>query len=219
MAKQKYSITSINHLDYKHLRQICALVSIPEYNVRKGDFGGYIASYDCLSQDDECWVDKEACVFEGSQVKDSAYISGHAEIRDFCIIQQNAMVLDYAIVAGYSHLCDFALVKDSAFVYDSFVSNFSRITKNAKVLDRAVVKGFSSVTDNAIIKGDILIHGHSIVNSSCLIKHKHDIVQHKSFTMFYDIYGELVLNKHFEEETLDQTEVESAKNSLNKPTS
>ena len=48
--------------------------------VRVGDLGGYVQSEDNLSQDGDCWVRGNACVYENARVSGDAHVIGCAEV-------------------------------------------------------------------------------------------------------------------------------------------
>ena len=81
------------------LYRIQALQDIPGV-VKKGEFGGYIASEENLSHEGECWVGNEALVFGDAQVY------GNAQIRDNAWIFGDAKVYDNARVYGYARVYD-----------------------------------------------------------------------------------------------------------------
>jgi len=61
-------------------KRIKAIRDIPKYNVKSGDFGGYIASESNLSQEDDAWVSGNAMVSGNARVSDDALISGNAKV-------------------------------------------------------------------------------------------------------------------------------------------
>ena len=58
------------------LRRIRALRDIPQWDVKAGDFGGWVEAERNLSQDCDAWVYRDA------RVSDNAQVSGSAQAAD-----------------------------------------------------------------------------------------------------------------------------------------
>ena len=73
---QKYEIiTDQNDENYGHIR---ALMDFGD--VKKGDIGGKIDSYDNLSQYGDCWIYDNAKVFDDAKVYDNAKVRANAKV-------------------------------------------------------------------------------------------------------------------------------------------
>ena len=79
---QKYEI--IDDQNDEHYGHIKALTDFGD--VKKGDIGGKIDSYDNLSQEGDCWV------HTGAQVRGDAKVSGNARVYDHAKVYDNARV-------------------------------------------------------------------------------------------------------------------------------
>ncbi|MGE3336009.1 MAG: hypothetical protein AB7I36_20405 [Rhodospirillaceae bacterium] len=68
------------------LYRIRALVDIPRFDVKKGDLGGFVQSEENLSHEGDCWVDRDAKVYEQAVVRDSAWIFSHAHLLGTAVL-------------------------------------------------------------------------------------------------------------------------------------
>jgi carbonic anhydrase/acetyltransferase-like protein (isoleucine patch superfamily) len=115
---KKYELIEHNNPSIpKHLKQIKALVDIPEKAVKKGDLGGCIEREESLSHEGNAWVSGNALVFENAQVSGNALVSGNARVSG------NALVFGDAFVYGNAQVSGNARVHGNARVYgDAWVS-------------------------------------------------------------------------------------------------
>ncbi len=135
--KLKYEITDIQHLVNPKLFRIRALRDIIQFNVNAGDLGGYIEHEVNLSQDGDCWIGDDACVY------------GNARVSDNAQVYENARVLDNAQIFGYARVFG-----DAGILSDAWVSG------NAKVFEHAWVSG------NILLDKNITLSGECHINSN-----------------------------------------------------
>ena len=137
--KYKYSIrmsetkTVFGHTLHRivALRRVGGFFGVP---VNPGDDGGWIENESCLSQDGECWVADEACVF------------GNAKVLDDARIMDRAMVYGRAFVYGQSLVMDDARVYDSARISGIWdtrhimaVDGYSRVHGCSEIINCTIV--------------------------------------------------------------------------------
>ena len=70
----KYEITDIQHQDNPNVFRIRALRDIPKFGIKAGNLGGYIEHEGNLSQEGDCWIGDEACVYSNTRIYDTAHI-------------------------------------------------------------------------------------------------------------------------------------------------
>lgn len=126
---QKYELANEPILFMGHtLYRIKALKSIPSKNVKKGDLGGWVESYNNLDQKGDCWVADDAYVYSNAEVSGNAKVYGNANVYG------NAKVFDNAEVCGNAWVYDNAQVYDKAKVYgDAEVCGNAKVYGSAKV--------------------------------------------------------------------------------------
>lgn len=141
---KKYELTK-NTTKYMGvtLYQIRALTSFGD--VREGDLGGFIESYDNLENDvargsawlyDDSVAYGSSCVKENAKMHDKSMIAGNAVIKgnaealdkafitDTSVVEDSAWIVNKATVEGYSHIKDSAIIAANASVSDSVVSDY-----------------------------------------------------------------------------------------------
>lgn len=180
--KRKYELTK-NTTKYMGvtLYQIRALTSFGD--IREGDLGGFVESYDNLENDLEkgtAWIDKESMVFnkavvkdyakvESSNIFDNAVVDSYAKIKD-CEISGNAVITDYADVENCGVYGD-AIIKDYATIYRIYAY------ENAKIEGYATVKGAHNfeVKGNTVIKDYVYIVASGIAQDT-IISGKRNVI-------------------------------------------
>lgn len=94
----KYELTdTTKEVDGHILHQNKALKDFS--NVMEGELGGWIESYQNLSQSGNAWVYDDAEVFENAKVYDNAKVYGNDRIYG------DACIFDFANVCGHAHVC------------------------------------------------------------------------------------------------------------------
>ena len=130
----KYQMTSETKTINGHkLHRIRALKDIPDCDVHRGDYGGYIESADNLDQNGDCWVAQQACVWENARVYENGYVGNHAMIFNNAQIYGDAEVFQKAKVYGNAKVYGRAAVCGDAEVFgmanvDYFIQ-MGKITK------------------------------------------------------------------------------------------
>ena len=86
MDNKKYEITDIEHDTIKGLFRIRRL----------SDWllGGFVSGYHNLSQDGECFIYDDACVYNKAEVSDDATVEGNAKVTGYATVE------GYATISG-----------------------------------------------------------------------------------------------------------------------
>lgn len=84
-----------------------------DYFVKRGSKGGLVDSPDNLSQDDSCWITKDACVYG------NAHIEGDALITDRAIVCADAIVRGKSIISDDCQVCGKSIVDGGSVVAGS----------------------------------------------------------------------------------------------------
>ena len=72
------------------LTRIRALIDIPKYKVFKGELGGYIEKESNLSHEGDCWIGRDAQVYDNAKVFGNAEVSGNTEVSGNAILCNNS---------------------------------------------------------------------------------------------------------------------------------
>lgn len=148
MTKHKYALTDdLIKVEGKTLHRIEALKDFAD--VKTGDLGGFVESYDNLSQEGDCWVYDEA------KVMDHASIQHNAKVRNYATVQGHAKIWDSAIVQ------DHAMVMDRAFLFHEAVAmNYARVYGGAEVFSEAVLSEYAQASHNACVTTNVSGKAH-----------------------------------------------------------
>lgn len=146
---KKYKLVKAEHnyrtTDGKVLKRLVALKDFGD--VKAGDFGGLVQSSKNLSQEGNCWIYKDAKVFQGATVKGNALvmgtteifgnaeIEGNAEIIGNPRIYGNAVVMGNAVIAGYCQVFNRALIAGSAVLNDGTFAKGNTIVSSGYFSD------------------------------------------------------------------------------------
>ena len=131
-------------------------------DVKVGDIGGWVCSYNNLSQEGDCWIYDEAKCLDDARVYDNAVMCGNAvmfgnakmfdnaKMSDSSIICDNAemcgnsKMYDTSTMCGSSTMCDNAEMFDDTEMCDN-----AMMFNNSKMFDNAKMCGSSKMFDNA----------------------------------------------------------------------
>lgn len=148
-------------------------------NISAGDLGGYIQSYENLSQEGDCWVYHNAKVFNkakvtnNSKVVDNASIYNMATIGDNSIVGGNAQVFQRAVVYQDAVIDGYASIYGQANVFGSIkVSGFVKIHEDAWAYGDFTIDGTANITRKTTLRPIVLsgmTYGVTIMDDSISI--------------------------------------------------
>lgn len=145
---KKYEMTAAAMLCSGYvLHRICAakdFTTVDGRVIRQGDIGGWIQTETNLSQDDNCWIADNACVYGQASVKEDALVCQNAKVYNFAAIRENA------IVCGKSRVYDNAVICGCAKVGDNAV-----VCKTAMVGGKANIQGNSFIYKDEYVSYDV----------------------------------------------------------------
>lgn len=153
---KKYEIVSDDYITVSNRRlyRIKALKSFSD--IKEGDLGGYVESYNNLSQYCECWLyDKakaygNAKVFDYARIKDYAEVFGNATVSEDAIVYENAKVFDSADVRGSARVHGNSMVSGGATVSGkASVHGHTSIYEYAEIFGKAEASGRAILCGNA----------------------------------------------------------------------
>lgn len=126
--------------------------------VQKGKKGGFVESEENLSQEDDCWIDGDAMVFDDTRV------SGHADVSQ------------YAIVCGCSEIANNALVYGHAFIKDCYLTDYAAVGDNVIITNGVSIGGSSAIGGNVEIINSIKVQNGTYLRGKSKISHQDDFI-------------------------------------------
>lgn len=134
------------------------IVAVRDFkNVKAGDLGGLIQSYDNLSHDGDCWVYKNGKVYDQAQVFEDAYVGdfdtswygsavfGNAKLFGKATVNRNSRIFDNAQISGNVQVHSDSRVFNNAILTDDVIVCRSDVQRNAKLSGKISVREHSTI--------------------------------------------------------------------------
>lgn len=142
--------------------------------VSKGDLGGYIEKEENLSQNDNCWIYDESCVYDNAMISGNGKVFGYANIYDNAIICGNALVYGNAIISGNVIIYGHAKVSGNAEVY-----GHAEVSGNVEVYGHAIIYGYAKVYGYTEVYNYAKVYGYTEIDGNIVLRNN-DIIDNKN---------------------------------------
>lgn len=156
--------------DESGLYRIRALIDIPRYGVKAGDYGGFIETEDNLSHSGDCWI------------RDDAIVADNATLSEYAIAENRAYIGAFSHVGGLAKISDRASVTDNAHIDgDAWISghatigDYCQISGGVKIDGQVYIHDYVRITGRVYIGVDIDLQGDAVIKSMA------DIIIFKNF--------------------------------------
>ena len=151
--------------DYFVGREIFRIKALKDFNdIKAGDIGGWVCSYDNLSQEGNCWIyDDAKCldnarVYDNAKMYDSSMMLGNAKMYDNAVMSDSSVMCDNAVVCGNARMCDTSTMCDN-----SMMRGNAMMFNNSKMYDRATMFDNSKMFDGAEMFGRATMYDNSAI--------------------------------------------------------
>lgn len=111
-AKYRILYGETKEIDSVKLYRIELLRPLSTTGEAKGAKGGWVESYDNLSQVGDCWIGKEAAVYGRATVSENAVVTGRAVMRDTASASGRSLVKDRSVLSGDAAVSGSAIVAE-----------------------------------------------------------------------------------------------------------
>ena len=146
-------------------REIYRIRALKDFrNVRAGDVGGWVCSYNNLSQEGNCWIYgnakclDNATVSDNAKMYDSSMMLGNAKMYDNAVMSDSSVMCDNAVVCGNARMCDTSTMCDN-----SMMRGNAMMFNNSKMYDRATMFDNSKMFDNAEMFGRAIMFDNAVM--------------------------------------------------------
>ena len=146
-------------------REIFRIRALKDFgNVKTGDIGGWVCSYDNLSQKGDCWIyDDAKCLdnakmFDDAKMYDSSMMLGSAKMYDNAVMSDSSIMCDNAVVCGNARMCDTSTMCDN-----SMMRGNAMMFNNSKMYDSATMFDNSKMYDSAEMCGNSTMYDNSVI--------------------------------------------------------
>lgn len=146
--------------------QIRALIDMPHHNVKTGDLGGWIQSFDNLPMNQNGWVSDEAVVGGNTKIKDSSRVEKKAKVFGSTDIQGNSIVKGDVSIEGEMYLKTITKDASGNAVIETKLSKL--IIENSEIGTKCIIKGASTISDSKL-GGSTKLEGNVVINDSFVI--------------------------------------------------
>lgn len=103
-------------------REIFRIRALKDFgNVKTGDIGGWVCSYDNLSQEGNCWIYDDAKCLDDARMRDNARMCGNAIMCDSSVMRDNARMCDDSKMFGN------AILDENKILYGSINKSYKKI--------------------------------------------------------------------------------------------
>ena len=87
-------------------KKLYRIIAIKDFGkVKAGALGGYVESESNLSQEDNCWIDDEAKVFNGARVEGNATLIEEASVSGDVVVTEDVFIEGDAVVNNTTGKC------------------------------------------------------------------------------------------------------------------
>ena len=132
-------------------REIYRIRALKDFgNVKAGDIGGWVCSYNNLSQEGDCWIYDNAKCLDDARVYDNAVMCGNAVMFGNAKMFDNAEMSDSSIICDNAEMCGNSKMFDNAKMFDnSIMCDNAEMCGNSKMYDTSTMCDSSTMCDNA----------------------------------------------------------------------
>ena len=147
---KKYELIEESKTIFKG-REVFRVKALKDFSdIKAGDIGGWVCSYNNLSQECDCWIYDDAKCLDDAKVYDNAKMFDNAIMYDNSKMFNKAKMFDNSIMCNNSVMYNNTRMLDNAIIYDnSIMYDNSRIAGNARMYDNAKMYGNSIMYDNS----------------------------------------------------------------------
>lgn len=174
----KYKLTTeMKEIKNKQVFRIQALRDIPEFHIKKGQPGGWVANEFCLKQSDNAWVGEEAVLLSGASIEGNVLILGtasiensmikctnckkHFEVRDYVEIHDSDINVEEGLIVDEVSIKNSAISTSTLLLYHRTEIEKSRLrcdkklvmNKDAKLVNSEIEGASVYVLDGSSVKG------------------------------------------------------------------
>ena len=170
-------------------REIYRIRSLKDFNnVTAGDIGGWVCSYNNLSQEGDCWIYDKAKCLDKARILDNAKMYDNSKMFDNSIMYDNSKMFDNSIMWNNAEMWNNARMYDNAvmlnnsIMYDnskmfnkakmfnnSIMCNNARMCGNATMYDSSIMYDNSKMFDNSKMYNKARIFGNAILDENKIL--------------------------------------------------
>lgn len=129
------------------LRQIQALVDLPEHGIKAGDLGGWIQSPANLTN--RAWADRDARILDSATVGATTLLTDESIVRGRAQVRIQGAVGDCTLITGFAQL-----IGQGFYGADALIASHARFGRDSTVMGGVVIDKPITVNDADITRND-----------------------------------------------------------------
>ena len=146
-------------------REVYRIRALKDFrNVRAGDVGGWVCSYNNLSQEGNCWIYGNAKCLDHARIFDNAMIIDNSKMFDKSKMYDNSMMCDNSMMYNNSMMCNRAIMRNSSMMLDN-----SKMFDTSIMYDEAVMCNSSMMVENARMYYKAKMYNDAILDGNKLL--------------------------------------------------
>ncbi|QCE32821.1 polymer-forming cytoskeletal protein [Acetobacteraceae bacterium] len=141
-----------------------ALRDIPAREVKKGDLGGVVSSYQTLSQTGECWISKDAKALNEVRVFENAWLKDQVVARDYAEISEEACLSGSVNISGFARFSGCANAENNVTICDQ-----AKVSGEVHLYGNVSISGEASLSGKVVLKDNVSVTGQAILDGEALL--------------------------------------------------
>ena len=169
-SNNKYEITDI--VGYRFKKKVYRIRALKDFgDVKKGDLGGFVSSYENLSQYGDCWIYNDAAVI------DNALLENDSTVHNMTIVYDNSIIRGKSKVYNSTRICGSSYINNSNIFGKSFLRNV--FIQGSGIKGNLITGENKSSIICSYIRGSLYLTG-SLISGTSIISDMGDIYQGSS---------------------------------------
>ena len=146
-------------------REIFRIRALKDFeDVKAGDVGGWVCSYNNLSQKGDCWIYDNAKCLDDARVYDNAVMCGNAVMFGNAKMFDNAKMSDSSIICDNAEMCGNSKMFNNSKMFDN-----AKMCGSSKMFDNAEMCDSSIMFDNAVMCDNAEMCGRATLDKDKLL--------------------------------------------------
>ena len=169
-SNNKYEITDI--VGYRFKKKVYRIRALKDFSdVKKGDLGGFVSSYENLSQYGDCWI------YDNAAIIDNALLENDSTVHNMTIVYDNSIIRGESKVYNSTRICGSSYINNSNIFGKSFLRNV--FIQGSGIKGNLITDKNKSSIICSYIRGSLSLRG-SLISGSSIISDMANIYQGSS---------------------------------------
>ena len=169
----KYEITNI--VGYRFKKKVYRIRALKDFgDVKKGDLGGFVSSYDNLSQEDNCWIYDDAAVMNNAILEDNSTIHNRVIVCHDSIVRCNSKISKSCRIYDSTKITNSTISGKSVLrninIVGSMINGVILSYKGKVWIEYSTIRGSLLLSESLIFNSKIISDRASIYQDSVIMR-------------------------------------------------